>query len=265
MSGATRCDEVAAEAGLGERRRLYRTSRRIGDGVGKWGLGLPGILVFAASGWTWWGAVLAVAAVAAAAVAYQKVPPRSGLVAVARYQGGLVLHHAGGDFRALPWDAIESYEYIPSRMEFRGNLSVEHFGRVLILARGRETPFVVSKLAGRYEPGLAEAIRAGLLPRYTAPLHERFEEEGHVLFGTVLAVLPAGLLLDPDDDHPTAPLPWSDLQDISAEDTRELRITERTGPGRGGRVVTRVLTDADVVAAFVRETRAKLLAEQRPE
>ncbi|MFE7592377.1 hypothetical protein ACFU6K_23500 [Kitasatospora sp. NPDC057512] len=265
MSGVTRCDEVAAEAGLGERRRLYRTSRRIGDGVGKWGLGLPGILVFAASGWTWWGAVLAVAAVAAAAVAYKKVPPRSGLVAVARYQGGLVLHHAGGDFRALPWDAIESYEYIPSRMEFRGNLSIEHFGRVLILARDRETPFVVSKLAGRYEPGLAEAIRAGLMPRYTAPLHERFEEEGHVLFGRVLAVLPAGLLLDPDGDHPAAPLPWSDLQDVSAEGTRELRITARTEPGQGGRVVTRVLADADVVAAFIHETRAKLLPEQRPE
>ncbi|MGW7445722.1 hypothetical protein [Kitasatospora sp. NPDC054795] len=265
MSGATRCDEVAAEAGLGERRRLYRTSRRIGDGVGKWGLGLPGILVFAASGWTWWGAVLAVAAVVAAAWAYKNVPPRAGLVAVARYEGGLVLHHAGGDFRALPWEAIESYEYIPSRMEFRGNLSIEHFGRVVILARGRETPFVVSKLAGRYEPGLAEAIRAGLMPRCTAPLHERFEEEGHVVFGTVLAVLPAGLLLDPGSNRHAAPLPWSDLQDVTAEDTRELRITARTESGPGGRVVTRVLTDADVVAAFLRETREKLLPEQHAE
>ncbi|MFI2608966.1 hypothetical protein [Kitasatospora sp. NPDC018619] len=265
MSGLTRCDEVAAEANLGERCRVYRTSRRIGDGLAKWGLGLPGLLIVAASGWTWWGAAAGIAAVVAAAWAYKRVPPRSGLVAVARYRGGLVLHHAGGDFRALPWEAIRHYEYTRSRLEHRGNLRIEHFARVLILPYDRETPYVVTKLAGGYEPGLAEAIRAGLMPRYTAPLHERFAQEGHVVFGTALAVVPEGLFIDAPGSRLDEPLPWSDLEDIAAEDARELRITARTDLGPDGRAVSCVLADADVVAAFVRETRARLLPEQRAE
>ncbi|MFE4513891.1 hypothetical protein ACFRMQ_06780 [Kitasatospora sp. NPDC056783] len=262
MSGLTRCDEVAAEAGLGERRRVYRTTRRIGDGMAKWVLGLPSLLIFAASGWTWWGAALAVATLAAGIWAYKTVPPRTGLVAVARYGGGLVLHHAGGDFTALPWDAIESHEYIPSRTDVRGNLMIERFARVLILPRGRETPYVVTKLAGRYEPGLAEAIRAGLMPRHTRQLRERFEEEGHVLFGRALAVVPEGLVISPGDLHHSETVPWSVLAEVTAEGERELRITTRTEPERGGRQVALLIPDADVVAAFILETRAEFPPER---
>ncbi|MFE4975504.1 hypothetical protein ACFRAR_25810 [Kitasatospora sp. NPDC056651] len=259
MSGLTRCDEVAAKADLGERRRVYRTTRRIGDGTAKWGLGLPSLLVFAASGWTWWGAAIAAAVLAAGIWAYKTVPPRTGLVAVARYRGGLVLHHAGGDFTALPWDAIESYEYIRSRTDFQGNLMLERFARVLIQPYGRETPYVVTKLAGRYEPGLAEAIRAGLMPRHTGHLRARFEAEGRVVFGQALAVVPEGLVISPGDVHHSETLPWSGLDEVTAEDQRELRITTRTELERGGRQVGFLIPDADVAAAFVLETRARFL------
>ncbi|WP_316520159.1 hypothetical protein [Kitasatospora brasiliensis] len=193
------------------------------------------------------------------------MPPRSGLVSLARYRGGLVLHHAGGDFRALPWEAIEGYEYTPSRLEHRGNLRIEHFARVLILPYDRETPYVVTKLAGGYEPGLAEAIRAGLMPRHTAPLHERFEEDGHVVLGKALAVVPGGLLIDPANNPGTDPLPWSDVEEVAAGTDHQLRITARTELHLGGRNAYFTFSDAHLVAAFVQETRARLLPERRSE
>ncbi|MFE7354334.1 hypothetical protein ACFU8Q_14280 [Streptomyces sp. NPDC057543] len=262
MRGRTPYDQVAAEAGLGARRRVYRTARRVSYGLSV-AFAAVVLVLAGAWGWTWWAFLLALVIAAGAGWLYREFPPSTGLRAVAHYEGGLVLAAAGSYMPALPWEAIESYEFVPARFEYRGNLQTEHFARLVLRLRGADEPVVLMHLRGK-EGELARAVDAALIPRRTAALHQKFTEQGHVVFGTVLGVLPTGLLIGPSEYHRKDPLPWADLDLVGSRGAFQLNLTATKDLNPGSRSVSCEVPDAPAVVDFLLEVCDAMLKNPPP-